>query len=310
MATALYRSIFVPLDGSPFAEQALPLAVEIARRAGALLQIALVHHPVPALATALEVPEIETQLDQEARLREKTYLDGIVTRLRSAANVPVSAVVLDGAVADALQTQIEATGTDLVVSTTHGRGPLSRFWLGSVADQLMRRLHVPLLLVRPAGDAAQAPRTIGKVLIALDGSPFAERALISATALGRPFGASYALVFVVEPPMPIADPSGLMVLPSTVDTERRIMEGATQYLNSVAERLRKDGFQVSCHPVDGPAAAGTILGQAESVKADLIVLASHGAGGFERLVVGSVADKVIRGSIHPVLVVRPSGEPD
>jgi nucleotide-binding universal stress UspA family protein len=305
MAPALIRSIFVPLDGSPFAEQALPLAAETARRAGALLQIALVHHPVPALATALEVPEIETQLDQEARLRERTYLDSVVTRLRSMANVPVSAVVLDGAVADALQTQIEATGADLVVSTTHGRGPLSRFWLGSVADQLMRRLHVPLLLVRPVGDAAQVPRSIAKVLISLDGSPFAERAVDGATALGRPFGASYALVFVVEPPMPIADPSGLMVLPATVDAEQRIKEGATKYLNQIAERLRKDGLEVSCHPVDGPAAAGTILAEAEAVKADLIALASHGAGGFERLVVGSVADKVIRGGTHPVLVVRP-----
>jgi len=310
MATAIYRSLFVPLDGSPFAEQALPLAVEIARRAGALLHIALVHHPVPALATALEVPEIETQLDQEARLRERTYLDGIVTRLRSTANVPVSAVVLDGAVADALQTQIEATGTDLVVSTTHGRGPLSRFWLGSVADQLMRRLRVPLLLVRPSGDAAQAPRTFGKVLIALDGSPFAERAVAKATALGRPFGASYSLVFVCEPPMPIADPSGLMMLPSTGETERRIREEATRYLNEVSGRLRRDGFQVTCDAIDGPSAAGAILDQAETVKADLIVLASHGAGGFERLVVGSVADKVIRGSTRPVLVVRPSGEPD
>jgi nucleotide-binding universal stress UspA family protein len=69
MSAAMFRSIYVPLDGSPFAEQALPLAAEIARRSGALLQVALVHHPVPALATALEVPEIEAQLDQEARAR-------------------------------------------------------------------------------------------------------------------------------------------------------------------------------------------------------------------------------------------------
>jgi nucleotide-binding universal stress UspA family protein len=106
--------------------------------------------------------------------------------------------------------------------------------------------------------------------------------------------------------MPIADPSGLMVLPTTVDAERRIKEGATRYLAEIAERLRKDGFEVSCHAVEGPTAAGVVLGQAESLKADLIVLASHGAGGFERLVVGSVADKVIRGSTRPVLVVRPA----
>jgi nucleotide-binding universal stress UspA family protein len=304
MAQAPYRSIFVPLDGSPFAEQALPVAVEIARRAGAMLQLALVHHPVPALATALEVPEIEAQLDQEARLREQTYLQGVMRRLRDQANVPVTTVLLDGAVADALQAQIESTGVDLVVGTTHGRGPMSRFWLGSVADLLLRRLHVPLLLVRPTGGAG-APVAIRTILIALDGSPFAERALAGAMALGQPFGASYTLLFVVEPPMPIADPSGLMVLPATIDAEKRVKANAERYLADVAEGMRRDGFAVSVRAVEGATAAGTILAEAEGQKADLIALASHGAGGFERLVVGSVADKVIRGTVHPVLVVRP-----
>jgi nucleotide-binding universal stress UspA family protein len=304
MAQAPFRSIFVPLDGSPFAEQAIPLAADIARRAGAMLQLALVHHPVPALATALEVPEIEAQLDQEARLREQTYLDQVVRRLRDQANVPISAVLLDGAVADALQTQIESTGADLVVGTTHGRGPMSRFWLGSVADLLLRRLHVPLLLLRPQGDGA-APLVIRRILIALDGSPFAERALAGAMALGQPFGASYSLLYVVEPPMPIADPSGLMVLPATIDAEKRVKEGAERYLAGVAEGMRREGFEVVARAVEGPTAASSILAEAESQHADLVALASHGAGGFERLVVGSVADKVIRGAAFPVLVVRP-----
>ena len=130
MAQVPYRSIYVPLDGSPFAEQALPLAGEIARRAGAILQLALVHHPVPALATALEVPEIEAQLDQEGRAREQTYLNSIVERVRKSVNVPVTGTLLDGAVADALETHLEKTGADLVVITTHGRGPMSRCYDG------------------------------------------------------------------------------------------------------------------------------------------------------------------------------------
>ncbi len=141
-----YRSILVPLDGSPFSEQALPLAFAIAARSGALVQVAMVHHPVPALATALEVPEIEAQLDQEARVREVTYLNGVVDRWRGGANVPVTSAVLEGPVAEALEEQVEVSGADLLILTTHGRGPLSRFWLGSVADQLMRKLHVPMLL--------------------------------------------------------------------------------------------------------------------------------------------------------------------
>ncbi|HEY7682623.1 MAG TPA: universal stress protein [Gemmatimonadales bacterium] len=301
-----YRSICVPLDGSPFAEQAMPLAMEVARRSEAILQIAFVHHPVPALATALEVPAIEAQLDQEARGRERAYLGSLVERVRKSVTAPVTEVVLDGPVSDALETHIENSGTDLVVMSTHGRGPMSRFWLGSVADQLMRRLHIPLLLVRPSQPAAP-PTSIRRILVTLDGSPFAERAIDAAVALGRPFGAEYALLMVVEPPLPIADPSGLMVVPVAVDAEKQLREAAANYLEGVAARLRKEGLTVTTHPVEAPAAAATIIEQADALRVDLIAIASHGAGGITRLVVGSVADKVIRGSAHPTLVVRPTG---
>jgi len=301
---APYRSLFVPLDGSHFAEQALPLALNIARNAGALLRVALVHHPVPALATALEVPEIEAQLDQEARVREQSYLNGVVERLRHDANVPVTAILLDGPVADALEAEIETTGTDLVVMTTHGRGPLSRFWLGSVADQLVRRLHVSLLLVRPVGDQPVEPR-LRRILIALDGSPFAEQAIGAATALGEPFKAEYALLMVVEPALPVADPAGLMLLPVSPDTEQKRREAAQRYLASLAGRLEAEGVKATTHVAEGAVATAAILEQTEALGADLVTLASHGTGGFERLVIGSVADKVIRGSQHPTLVVRP-----
>jgi nucleotide-binding universal stress UspA family protein len=206
MSTTPFRLICVPLDGSPFAEQALPAAAEIARQSGAMLQLALVHHPVPALATALEVPEIEAQLDQENRVREQTYLGSIVERVRMTANVPVTGALLDGAVADALQVHVEESQADLVVITTHGRGPMSRFWLGSVADHLMRRLHVPVLIIRPNGSTPTLE--LKTILVALDGSSFAERALEVAVALGKPFGAAFGLVMVIEPPLPIADPAG------------------------------------------------------------------------------------------------------
>lgn len=304
MTSAMFRSIYVPLDGSAFAEQALPLATELARRAGAILQVALVHHPVPALATALEVPEIEAQLDQEARAREQVYLDGIVERTRRSANVPVTATLLDGPVAEALQEHIEKSGADLVISTTHGRGPVSRFWLGSVADQLMRRLHVPILLLRPGGEA-RLPSTLRRILVTLDGSGFAERAIEAALRLGRPFGAEYVLFMVVEPPLPIADPNGLMVVPADPEAERKLRDTAQAYVTRKVEGLRAEGVIATGLTLDRAGAVESIIAQADTSGADLVAIASHGAGGVERLVVGSVADKVIRGSTHPTLIVRP-----
>ncbi len=304
MSQAMFRSLYVPLDGSPFAEQALPLAAEIARRSGALLQLALVHHPVPALATALEVPEIEAQLDQESRAREQVYLDGIVERVRATANVPVTAALLDGPVADSLQTHIEQSGADLVIMTTHGRGPVSRFWLGSVADQLMRRLHLPILLLR-SGPGCHTPSVLKQILVTLDGSAFAERALDSALMLGRPFEAAYTLFMAIEVPLPIADPSGLMVIPVDPEAEKKVAAAARGYLDKQVARLRGLGVQATALAVEGRPAVEAIIAQTDRGGCDLVVIASHGAGGMERLVVGSVADKVIRASTHPTLVVRP-----
>lgn len=304
MSQAMFRSLYVPLDGSPFAEQALPLAAEIARRSGALLQLAQVHHPVPALATALEVPEIEAQLDQESRAREQVYLNGIVERVRATANVPVTAALLEGPVADSLQTHIEQSGADLVIMTTHGRGPVSRFWLGSVADQLMRRLHLPVLLLR-SGPGCHTPSVLKKILVTLDGSAFAERALDSALMLGRPFEAAYTLLMAIEVPLPIADPSGLMVIPVDPDAEKKVAAAARGYLDKQVARLRGLGVQATALSVEGHPAVEAIIAQADQTGCDLVVIASHGAGGMERLVVGSIADKVIRGSTHPTLVVRP-----
>jgi nucleotide-binding universal stress UspA family protein len=88
-----------------------------------------------------------------------------------------------------------------VAMSTHGRGPLSRFWLGSVADALMRRLPVPLLLVRPqegAPDLSEEP-PLRRILIPLDGSALAEEVLAPALALGGLVGAEYTLLWVVRP---------------------------------------------------------------------------------------------------------------
>ena len=100
MAQAPFRSILVPLDGSPFAEQALPWASETARRAGAMMQLALVHHPAPALATALEMPEIGAQLDEEARAREQSYLTAQVDRVRASWTVSLTCAACHRGVAD------------------------------------------------------------------------------------------------------------------------------------------------------------------------------------------------------------------
>jgi len=301
----LFRSILVPLDGSSFAEQAVPLAVDLARRAGALLQVVMVYEPLPVWAMSLEVPQIDPAFDREARQRSRAYLDGIVARLKAEANVPVSGAVLEGPVASTIGEQVRDTAADLVVMTTHGRGPLTRFWVGSVADRLMRTLTVPLLLVRPKEGAVAPAPPMRKVMVPLDRSPFGERVLEAAEAFASVSGASLLLAYVLEPVLPILDPVMTPTVPLDGALREQLRQQAEAYLSAMVSRLAKGGIKAEARLIEAPGAASGLLELAVQERVDLIAMATHGEGGARRLLLGSVADKVVRGSEVPVLVLRP-----
>src|SRR5205823_5964004 len=144
------------------------------------------------------------------------YLAGVVKRLREMAPVVVTSSVLEGPVTEAIEEHARATGTDLIVMTTHGRGALSRFWLGSVADDLVRRLSVPVLLLRPSekGPAPAALPGFRHVLIPLDGTALAEQALEPALQLAGPTSAQFTLLRVVAPIVPTTyDPGSFGIAP-------------------------------------------------------------------------------------------------
>jgi nucleotide-binding universal stress UspA family protein len=144
----MYESILVPLDGSMFGEHALPSAASIARRAGARLTIAYVHEPAATFYGEGAVI-LSNEVDAHARQQKQAYLERVVTRFGNAAPKQVAPLLLEGDVVEAIRGQVAKDKADLVVMTTHGRGPLGRFWLGSVADKLLRQLSIPLLLVHP-----------------------------------------------------------------------------------------------------------------------------------------------------------------
>jgi nucleotide-binding universal stress UspA family protein len=310
----MYRSLLVPLDGSTFGEHALPLALSIARRAKAALRLAHVHVP-PAAMYVEGAALLDSSLESEAKEHERAYLDAVVKRLASDPAVSLTSALLEGSVADSLHEHAVAMRTDLVVMTTHGRGPLARFWLGSVADQLVRRLPMPLLLVRPQETAPDPSReqVLRHVLIPLDGSALAEQILEPAVALGSLMQADYTLLRVTEPMMPVpSEPLFSQVSGFGRSTLRRLQAlheqaqaEARTYLEGVAERLRSRGLDVQTCVVSHDQPAPTILDEARTRGMDLIALATHGRGGLPRLFLGSVADKVLRGAATPVLVHRP-----
>ena len=310
----MIRSILVPLDGSPFGEHALPLAAWIARRAPAHLHLVRVHQPIPAMA--VEGIVIPGNIEQALRQDEKAYLTGVVGRLRDEVGLPADAALLDGDIATAICDGATAAKADLVVLCTHGRGTLGRFWLGSVADELIRLLPMPVLLVRPTEGPVDlnAPPTIERILLPLDGTPLAEQMIEPAFALGKMMDATIALVRVIKPATQLAylhetmhfDKEADSILHQIRTLEDHLRVDAKAYLDRVAAGLRGRDVRVETHVMADEQPAVGILREASSFAADLIALETHGRRGLSRVLMGSVADKVIRGGHLPVLLHRPS----
>lgn len=299
-----FRSIVVPLDGSRFGEYALPYALGLARRAKAKLELAHVcESPTylePSLATAV-------RYDNEAAERGRAYLADVGRRVRAAVPaVEVAFTLLQGQVADALFEAIGRTNPDLVVLTTHGRGPLSRFWLGSVATELVQRSPIPVLLIRPKESPPDLTADPGpqRILIPLDGSPFGERIIPLAVAIGALTGAGCRLLRVV-PPVLSSSGGGLGELgdgsPTVADQLRAEASGYLTGLTALAPGLNAAVTHVA---VDWPPAVA-ILADADANGIDLIALETRGRSGLAKLFLGSVADKVVRGATIPVLLQRP-----
>lgn len=295
----MYRSILVPLDGSLPSEQSLSYAMTLARRSGAALQLAYVHTPLLLGEGTMYLGTPDVQLWEE----EKKYLLSIAERLKKAGLEKVSAHVLEGPIAETLQEHALGKGCDLVVMTTHGRGPVSRFWLGSVADQLVHRVPMPLLLIRTR---EEVPPPVGEpevhnVLVALDGTPTAEQILQPAGLLAKLMGASCTLLRVVPSatvPYTVTEAAVDAALADKMRAEAHV------YLQRVADSLRDQGFAVQTRIIAHAHPATAILNEAASGEYDLLALETHGRRGLPRLFLGSVADKVVRGASIPVLVHR------
>lgn len=298
--------ILVPLDGSALGEQALLPAVSLARRSGSTLHVVRVH----VLNIPVGFPEaavfFSSELENRARDAEREYLKAVTRRTRE---VPVETALLEGSIASALEKYIANRNIGLVVMTTHGRSGLSRAWLGSIADAMIRKARVPVLLQRPDMNRPEpAGDGYSHILIPLDGSETAESIVPHATRIGALADARYTLVQVLPPADERINAEAVASVIFPPESLQKIEEESIAYLERVARRMRADGFAVEATVAKHPQPAIGILNKAEEVQADMIAIATHGRTGLRRAALGSVADKVVRSTHLPVLVYRPANK--
>ena len=300
------RSILIPLDGSPFAEHAIPWATALARAARAKLRLTLVHQPPDHPPTDPASRRLYTRIQLALRKAQRDYLRAAATRIKAEGPVRVTSATLHGTPGPTLAQYVDELGVDLVVMTTHGRGGVERAWLGSVADHLVRALEVPVLLVRPVEGVAASPR-VEEILVGLDGSRRAEASLPPAMAVATLLGARLTLLQATAPvPLMWDAPTPFAV---SFDDELSALrrEEAQDYLESVAAQVRAGGIEARPIAVLGPSPVEAIKAAALAPSVGLIALATHGRTGLRRMVLGSVTDKLVRSSDVPVLVTRPRG---
>ena len=298
------RHLVVPLDGSTFAEAALGHAMAFAGEHGRIDLVTAVEGSPP-----FSVPDYDVLAKDWAQ----RYLNTVMDRM---ADGPwsVHTHVLVGIPSNELRGFVEDSGADLVVMATHGRGPFSRAWLGSMADTLVRTAQAPLLLVHPKEKGADEPSDVLEpaelpkhILVPLDGSELSEASIQPALLAATP-GSTITLLRVVQYPYHFVSP----YLPDTIHGNQEVFKQATNqardYLTETAWKVSKDGVTIDSQVTVAEHPARAITDFAEANGVELIIMSTHGYSGVVRLALGSVADKVVRTSAAPVMAIRPPSE--
>jgi nucleotide-binding universal stress UspA family protein len=265
-------------------------------------------HQLPAVPLSAEGRQLYTSLELATLKSGKAYLRTFTNQLKEqTSSLEITSTTLTGPVASTLRLYIHESRTELVVMTSRGQGGLRRLWLGSVADATIRRSSVPVLLVRPEENPSPRPvlENLRQILVPLDGSALAQSILDPAIELATLSGAELMLVEVIQPLA--ATLEGQSSAPSRFDAELTNLrrKEAADYLKDLAEGCLKRGVKATYSVPLGTNVADTLVELSESSMVGMIALATHGRSGVKRLVLGSVADKVVRASHRPILVYRP-----
>jgi len=288
--------ILVPLDGSLRARRALAYATLLPAREVVLFHVApdelrVLPGGVPADLPA-ERAEIEDELEELAAPLRNDRRD-------------VSVEVAFGDAAEAIIAA--AAEASLIVMTTEGRGAAGRLLFGSVADRVSRHSATPVLMIR-SGDGEDAPVPApARIVVPLDGSERAERALPIATSLASSLGLPLHLLRAVGYDEIRAQVREQRAVGGTSpdatwdDARDAAVESANAYLARVAE-----GVVAQTGVLDGDPAFALIWNTGAD---DLVVMTSHGRHGLRRWLLGSVAEKLVREGNGPVLLV-PTREED
>ncbi len=289
------KHILVPLDRSPLAEQALGAAITIARVYNAKITLTSI---VRARGILGPLSQAEEKI-KAIRAKDETYLRQVVASLQGR-GIEAKYTIGIGPFAETLNKIAKEIQADRLIMTTHGRSGLHRLLLGSAVSAVLQHIDIPTILIRPQAhvDALQ-PISFKKILVPLDGSEFSERILAYVRAIDPSFKSVILLLAVPEVP----EPKLYGTMADVIEQYRSQAEvKARVYLESIADVLKENGLQVKT-VVTGTNPATTIAAVSKKERVNLIMLATHGRGGLDRVFMGHVADRIVQQTTCPIFLL-------
>lgn len=290
--------ILAPTDFSPQAGEACSLAARLANRLEARL---VVFHAIPFLDLTREIQAMkrrtrESVLDDTRESLRAWMKEAVPAEWRRFLAIEVQLAVGD----PAQQIAAAAAGADLIVMGTHGRSGLAHLVMGSVTAAVLRTARVPVLALR-AGQADRPLTAVKRILWATDLSATSEGAWRYALLLADMLAAEVFLLHVVSAAQVVVGPGLPVPFPGEwLDAE---IAARDRDLASRQGEVEARGLAARRKVTVG-APAATILAEAEVERADLIVTGTHGRRGLPHVLLGSVAETVIRKAPCPVLAVQ------
>jgi len=294
------KHILVPSDFSQTAKSALTCALSIAKTSGAkitLLHIVTVYNDDP-YRDDQPFPSLEEYYEQMEQKADGLFEKEISTL--GADKVSIERVVRRGFSSyEEILTYAAENDVDLIAIGTHGRKPVARFFLGSVAENIVHRAHCPVLTVRIEDDEAALP-DFKRILVAIDFYEQSEQALQLALSI-LPQGGILDLLHVVEDVIP---PTYFAAEGETIfDIMPQVKIKTKDSLQKVADKLVPENVQRNLIIREGKVAA-TIIDVAKERKSDIIVMGTHSMNALAQILIGSQANKVIRKAHCPVLTTK------
>lgn len=319
----MFQHILVPIDGSPRAETALPVAARLARTTGGtvilvrVVSTALEYWPVGSTMVSMAQTVVEADLAEAERYLSELSVSPLLK------DVQVKTVVLSGTAAPTILSVARSYHADLIVLCSHGYTGMKRWVMGSVAGKIVRHSTLPVFVLREDSplplhthpDLTQPLRA----LVTLDGSAYAKAALYPAarliSVLAAPAQGTLHLLRVVKASHP-------------TETQRseyaHTLHKAQTYLTSTVDHLREgltspDVAHLNL-PITWSVAVDTdvaeaILKAAENGEglegsgapghSDVIVMATHGHSDVQHWAMGSITERVMNATRLPLLIVRP-----